>query len=402
MAESRYHFGDMKRNVLLLFPILLAGLASCSSQIDNPEKVALDFGTHIGMDAECLGNSHTTKIVAADLQGLVDRESNFILIAHASSRMDCTCYSDWHDTIFAPYVKRHNLLVYLIEMDEVSGEDKESYGLTLNSLHATLAIFKKGKVKYQKTTANESDPFVTDSHEFAAWMNYRIQMPRAFFVDKAQLDAKYNAYGEFTVYFSRNGCGDCSYFSDNYLREYLAQEGNFSPLYILDCDVEGICFVKGDDGVLYGPASERTWDSANEYQKQAYNMWNAFKQDYGMAESEDNPAGWSTGYVPTLFHINPTGNGKKKGSVIDGAMVIYNDSITDNAITSTYFTKERLELSCLSYLKDSKEIAEENKVLLGKSVPTIEGATGGLARRKATATYHDPIAKAFLDAFIKN
>ena len=351
------------------------------------------------MDKDFRGNSHLSKIDGSELKSLVDDKANFILIAHSSLRDTCTCWSEWHDNVLAPYIKKHNLLVYLVEMSEVSGEGKENYGLKLNAEEATLGIFKDGKLVYQHDTVDQNSAWVSTYQEFADWMNYRIVVPKVFYISLEQLDEKFNGTTEFTIYYSRSGCGDCSYFTNNYFKEYLISNNNVTPSFVLDCDVEGIRYVKGDDGKLYGPSND---ENPNEYQLQASAKWNAFKEDYGMAYADDNVAGWNAGFVPTLFHINPNGRGQKRGDVIDGSMVIYNDKIVENKISDTYFTVERLETEPLGYLKESREIAEENKVLTGKSVGEQGDRKRSVYFHEELAPYHNAIAKAFLDAFIKN
>ena len=116
----------------------------------------------------------------------------------------------------------------------------------------------------------------------------------------------------------------------------------------------------------------------------------------------EEAAGWNSGYVPTLFHINPSSTGEKTGDVIDGAMVLYNDSISENTISSTYFTAERLEEECLAYLKESKTVPEEDKILLGKKVGEQGERKGSVYRHEELSKYHNAIAKAFLDSYLGN
>ena len=387
----------MKKSILFL-PFLLTPLfASCGG--NGLTKVSLTLGTKIDMEAKFEGNSHMSKIDGSMLKSLVDAKQNFVLVAHASERIDCTCYSEWHDDVLAPYIKRHGLLVYLIEMSEVTGEGKENYGLKLNALQATWGIFDSGKLVYQHDTVDQSSPWVSSYRDFADWMDARITYPRMFYISLDELNNKYKSSTPFTIYFSRSGCGDCSYFTDNYLKEYLTKNQTLEEGYVLECDVVGIRYVVGDDGVTYGPSNA---ENANTYQLEAYRMWNSFKAEYGLAYSEDNPAGWDSGYVPTLFHINPSSTGEKTGDVIDGAMVLYNDSISENTISSTYFTAERLEEECLAYLKESKTVPEEDKILLGKKVGEQGERKGSVYRHEELSKYHNAIAKAFLDAYLGN
>ena len=140
------------------------------------------------------------------------------------------------------------------------------------------------------------------------------------------------------------------------------------------------------DGVIY---HKSTSENANAYQKEAQALYDAFKVEYGLDEAMDNPSGYGTGYVPTLYHVNPEGNGKKRGDVIDMSGVFYNDRIEDGKIADTYFTEERLGLESLSYLRDSHV---EIKILLGQEVASYD--------RAGIGAYHDLILNAFLDAAV--
>ncbi|MCR5078555.1 MAG: hypothetical protein K6B65_01345 [Bacilli bacterium] len=390
----------MNKRKLLLPLLALLPLTGCG-QVDHVDPVSMEFGTLIGMEEKMEGYSHLTRIDISDLESKVSSKENFILLAHASVQLTCTCFSEWHDTVFAPYVKKHNLLVYLIELTELTAEGASNYGLKLNSQAATLGIFENGVLKYQHGTSDEKDAWVTSSSEFAAWMNYRVNLPTAMYINKDILDEKYKGTSSFTILYSRATCGDCSYLERNYLREYLSSNKTDS-FYLINCDSVGIRYVVGEDGKTYGPNNK---EGANEYELEAYGMWNDFKVDYGLAYGEDNPAGWSTGYVPTIYHINPdaSGSGRKIGDVIDGAAVLYNDTIDAETLTinSTYFTSERLEIEALSYLKNNKEIDDANKVLTNKKVKEKGDRGNSVWRREETSIYHNPICKAFLDAFAK-
>ena len=106
-----YHIRMFRKPLfLLVLATASSSLLSCG-QIDHPEQVAIEFGTMVGMDAKIEGYSHLTRIDAAELLGKVEAKENFILVAHSATRIDCDCYSNWHDDVLAPYIAKHNLLV---------------------------------------------------------------------------------------------------------------------------------------------------------------------------------------------------------------------------------------------------------------------------------------------------
>ncbi len=390
------------KKLLLLNPLVLSPLLASCGQSSAPRRVNIEFGTMIGMDEKAEGNSHLTRLCQSELASFVAAKKNFILLVHNSMQDTCTCYTEWHDNILVPYIKKHNLLVYVIDLSELKKDGVDNYGLKLFESSETLGIFSDGKLIHQENNSNEKNAWVTSIDEFSAWMDLRIKAPQMFYVNIDQLNGMYQSNKEFTIYFSRSSCSDCAFFESNDLKEYLSSHDGLEASYVLDCDVLGIRGYE-EDGTVYWPSNSI---SASEGQKKAAEQWANFKVEYGLAWSETNASGYSTGMVPTLLHINPEGNGKKTGDVIDAALTVYNDTIDEETLTiaDSYFTQERLaeaESTYFTYLSDSP-IARANKIVKGQKVEPQGERTKSEWRHQEQQKWHKPIASAFLDWTIAN
>ena len=383
----------MRKKLLLLIALAIPAIG-CGETIDDIKPVAIPFGTRIGMDDKVKGESHMSEISYEKFSSLVVDKESFIVMIHSTTNF-CSCWDEFHREVFVPYVKSRGTLVYYVDYQNIEG--KENYGLTVLPNHETIGIFENGKLKYQENNSDQKSEWTTSASYFAQWMDARVSKPKAFYVSKAQLDDFYAARNEFTILFTRSTCPDCAYLETNDLKAWLNAAENPSPLYMIDCDVQGIRYVTDDAGKIYGPSSA---EDASEKQKEAFAQWSSFKEEYGLAYSEENPAGWSTGYVPTIYHINPDGE-NKNGDVIDAAGVFYNDTrlcdsranpSTDTTINNTYFTEARLQLDALQYLRESKVT---NKVLEGIKAD-------GEKRHDAFKPYHYAILDALLTWCIGN
>ena len=360
--------------------MLALGLSACGP---NPaqSKVALRFGSLIGMEAAIAGESQLQRIDYSVFARLVSDEENFLLIVRGSSQ-GCTCFQEWHDEVLSPYIKRNKLLVRIISLDEFrtgnqnkasDPEDplhekaKNQFGVNLVDSSETLCVFRGGELAYQHTNADLDSDWVKKYSVFSEWMNQRIELPRIYYVDEAILDSYYEGNAQFTVYFGRDTCGDCRYLGKTALRRYL--------------DANNV-----EDGIfLYIDFDQ--WRGTDAYQEK--------KDKYGLSQSEKNPAGYETGVFPTLYSVNPD-NGRKTGDVIESAAVFYNESVKDNVVSGSYFTQERLNDASANYLYYLKESSVQTKVLEGLTLPESEAS-----RHERLASYEEPIFQAFLDATVK-
>ncbi len=382
-----------KKLPLFLLGLSLLPLASCNPSLETIEKVVLDYGTIRFDDDEINASkkSHMEEIDLGTLNDLITDKSNFVLLI--GNTFGCSCWTDFHNEVLAPYLLSEHIYLPWISYDEGS-KTLSGMGAEVSKNHETLMIFKEGKIAYQHTTSDANSSWVKDAQTFRSWMNARIEAPRLLTISKDQLDAKYKGSADFSIVFSRSTCPDCSFLVNYDIKEYFANhiKSETIPenyLYLLDCDAEGIRYVKGDDGKIYSPSSE---DDANEYQKQALTQWKSFKAEYGLSYSEANIAGWDEGYVPAVYHIHPDGL-NKTGDVIDYSGIFYNETVDKetSAIASTYFSAERLSTNSLSFIADSNL---EHKTLTGLPLDSTK------TRHEALQVYEQPILNLLLDAIL--
>ncbi len=378
----------LKKPLLALTLPALLLLGGCNPSLETITPVALDMGTIVYDEAEISANSlsHMQEISIGELNDMRSEKKNFLLLV--GNQFDCSCWTAFHDEVMVPYILDNHLLLYWVAY---SGNEAKlgEMGLELSSSHETLAIFKDGEIAYQHTTADTTSSWVKEKKVFAAWMDARIQAPRLLSLSKEQLDKKYEGQEDFSIFFSRSTCGDCSFLERNDIKEYFISNVKDETipenyLYYIDCDQVGIRYVLGEDQKIYTPSS------FGEYGEKASTQWKNFKQEYGLSYSEDNPVGWDEGYVPTIYHIHPS-NGEKTGDVIDFAGVFYNESVEEETITGTYFTSERLELPALDYLSSS---SIKNKALSGLALDQSKD------KHEALREYESPIVETLLDAIL--
>ena len=332
----------------LALPLLLGGMVSCGQE-DAGTPVELRFGSLIGNQAEDpIDNTSQLRFIKkSKLRTLIADKTNFLLLLHGSSDT-CSCYTTWHNEILAPYAKRHKLLIYAITLSEFES-DADYYGLKRVSGYDTLAVFRDGEAVYQKCTDNETDPFVTTYAGFAEWMGKRVKDPKIFYVDEEILDSYYEGNTSFTIYYGRDTCGDCGYLNRTALAAYLDTHDHTDAdfLYI---DFDAYRPSRGDD----------------DYEERMA-IYNEMKAKYGLAWSEDNPAGYGGGAFPTVYYVNPDGV-SYTGDVIEASGVFYNETIDEEGVIhDAYFTKARYEEAkdtYFTYLADSnlskKWIDEDN------------------------------------------
>lgn len=367
----------MQTKPLLLFLSALGCLSMASCGGNNEDvKVKLSFGTMIGLEDKVSVTSHLKWIKKSELNKLVSAEDDFVLLLHGSADT-CTCYTDWHENVLVPYIKRTKLLVYAIDLTEFES-DGEYMGLKRIQGSETLAIFERGKVRYQHSTDNESEGFVTKASDFAAWMDQRCTRPKIFYVDKDILDGFYAGNSPFTIYFGRDLCPDCSYLRYGILRDYLENNDVVDKsLFYIDFDA-------------YRPTR-----GAEDYDEKMV-VYNELKAEYGLAWSEDNPAGYGTGAFPSIFYVNPDG-ASHNGDIIEAAGVFFNETIDEKTgvISNSYFSKERYDeasSSYMTYLKDAN---------LAKPYFDGEVAPEGENRHDRLLGFTKPIFTALMDYCVK-
>lgn len=363
---------NKRLSFLLLSGALLLGMASCGEG-EKTTAVSLDFGTYVGNQATDVINarSQILWIKRSKLNQLVTGKASFLLLLHGSGD-ECTCYTEWHNNCLAPYVKQNKLLVYGIELSEFESES-EYYGVPRHSGAETFCVFEGGTLRYYHDTTNLQDPFVNQYSAFYEWMKQRVSFPKIYTVSTEILEGFYEGNDPFTVYFGRDTCPDCSYLTNTLLRDYLKTT-----------KVVKQNFLYFDFDVFY--AKKDTPEYEGYLQKKA---------EYGLAESEDNPAGMGAGLFPTVYFVQPNGN-DKTGDVIQASGVFFNESVKDSLISGSYFTQERYEDgkdSYLCYLADDVNV--KSKWIEGSPIEVAGKTRDDL--HEALKPFEEPLFKSLLD-----
>lgn len=325
---------------------LVFSLVSCGGNGgEKIQKTPLLFGTKEFVSQEVDSLSHMKKLEDESvLQKMIVGKDNFVLIVmgrgETGNHSTCGCWNRFHEQNIVSFQREFNFLFYYIYSDQLTSP----LGLSLGVEKATIGIFNRGELVAQNSDADEASPFYTSYEAFKTWMLNRIELPRVFFVNKEQLDALYAGSQEFTIYFSRQRCGDCSYMQRGlYSSWYESHLTGVQDSYIIDCDAPGIASIVDENGQIHYR------DEDSEYGQAATEQYNAFKVEYGLAYSSSNPAGYNQGVFPTIFHVNPDGT-NKTGDVIDASGVFFNETIQDGKVTESYFDGSRDNLEIFSYL----------------------------------------------------
>lgn len=374
----------MKRTRLFLLLILpFSFLAnSCSSTV---EAVTIPYGRLY--DEEEYGNSHFKAIGYSDLSSLVSNEDNFFLVVRGAS-VDCLCWTLTRDNL-SKYCKYSNLEVNYMGIDDFSSQDYLSLNLTKNK--STIAVFEKGKVKYQ-CTFSEEDEIGKDYATLASWISTHAKVGSVLSVNKKQLDALYEGEVPFLVGFSRSTCSDCSYLNNHHLRE-LGASSLYKRSYLFDCDIEGVRLYNGKSPDKDG----------SEDEKQAYSNWVAFKDEYGLSNAINEEFGYKEGYVPTFTYNLP--NLGKAEAVRD--MVVWgNDAVSKDGdtykISDSYFSSTRTnEFLSDETILEKAGVSKTNLVGLTLKEDEVNDYGGFYAwSHEASAVYEDPLLTAFFSFYL--
>lgn len=317
-------------------------------------------------------------ISTSTLQSYVDRGYNFALVVY-EPYSDCTCWTTFQSTL-RKYMKATNILFYGIHMSDLEASE-EKFGLKLSSGNETVAIFRDGKVKAQKNSADSNDKFTSDIDTFSAWMEQNVHNSDMLFVTPEQLDGLFDGDSRFTLYIDRESCGDCSYLNSHYLKDWNAKDRNRS--YVIDTDVEGIRLKDG---------------------KLDAEQWSAWKASMGMSASGNDEYGYGEGYTPSFYHYDPNlmvdGD---RGSAIFDAAVYFNDTIEKTAdgyvVADSFYSEERA--TNLAHLADESDNVLKGLKLDASDVNEIDTGNGMYYawKNESAAKYHDKLLNLFLDFY---
>ena len=383
---------------LFLMPLLLSlgALSSCNPPAkDGEKKVALSFSRHFGVDSLAEGyddpnvlfhgfdekverngvSKMEKRYIASEMevQAMLDKKANFIIASVPD--FTCLCWKNFVKETFSTVIVDLKADVYVI--DAKTAIKNEAWGIQTSGNDPVLAIMSNGKAAYQTALKEKSD-LVTNKKKLSLWIENRATFSQMYWVNEESEVQSLRNKGGALFYYGRTSCSDCTYFETNFLFDYLAEKGKKlqSPLYYIDCDSEGRRFKNGELD---------------------QEQWNAYKASHNLAESEDNPAGYGTGYVPTLMKMSAYKEGEEpKVELMD---VYFNDSVKkiENGhyvVEKSFFSSARNDASYLRYLGKSDYTVLEG-LDLGEC--SEEGMEAYYWYRDKLATYHNRYATYFLD-----
>lgn len=364
---------DMKKTLaLLLAPLLMGGLAGCSSA-SSLDKVAITFGraydSSLNEASDYSVEQHFDEILLSDLNSMVSDQKNFILLVYDKDST-CACWGDLSKKI-DEFMEDHDARIFSIQFSLINGHE-DDYGMSLSTGNNTIAIFEDGEVKYQYVTVSSGEP-LSEGTAFEEWMMERVYFTNFNYISLSQLQALFKGeQGEFTVYFARSTCGDCTYVENHFLKDFLSTPLKNS-IYAIDCDVAGIRY--------------------NEEGKYDEEQWTAFKDQYGLSSTINELYGYGTGYVPTFIRYLPSTGSDYALSVKD--MAVYLNDVVDGEslkVTSSYYDETRIgNNEFLEYVEEGTA-----KVLVGQAVEASDIDENGKWKKESAALYHDPLLTAFL------
>lgn len=345
-----------KAAVLLIVSMLVPVLSGCENKPN--ELVYIPYGQLYDKDIDKNGEvdlqKHLTLLSNESFENKIKEKDSFFLVSY-DKNSDSESISKFK-TAFSSYLEISNAPAFYVAPG--------SNGITLTEGEASLFLYKEGKKLYSRETKGKEDSF-NSLGGITSWMDERASISDMLYLNESQLDCLFEGKDQFTVGFIREGCQDCIYLKENVLYDYNKSHNNAS--YIIDCDY----------------------------------LSEGFKDKYGLTASSNEDYGYETGYVPTFVRYAPT-KGAKAEAIVDAAVYL-NDTVSfvdgEYKVTKSYYSDTRKEL--LGFFGNSviKDEVLEGKTLNEESVTKVNDNLYVWKRNEA-AKYHDPIIKAFLDAYV--
>lgn len=344
----------MKNLARFLLPIVILGstnLVGCKNKEDK--RTLLSFG-----DVHTDGYK---SITVDELSNAIINKESFIVVINTET---CGCWDKFEPNL-AKYVKDNKLLCYKVSANDFLHLPMNNrYGLSeVTSSTITFAIFEQGNLK-QSLNTNKNSDIMYEYKNFEKYMNETIVLPKAFFIEKDDVNIIKESGKNAIIYFERNGCGDCNTLNPTILYSYIKNNPSMNNIYVLDCQ-------------------DYYRKSTDPY----FENYVAFKNEMGMA-IENNPVyGFGSGVFPFFSFI--------ENKEYKSGCVIYNDELETvdgkTTIKNSYYTTERNEV--LDYT---------DVVLQGKEIPESELQTNAYGFKSWSYEFqnkcYEGILKSFLDA----
>ena len=112
---------------------------------------------HFALSIRTNGNKQETTYLTpySTLKTLVERQESFVLVNVPS--FSCLCYSEFRDHCLLPYMKEHNLRIYLMRQSDLEGVDANNrFGIN-GASDPLVCLFSKGKIIAQKEAKTGED-----------------------------------------------------------------------------------------------------------------------------------------------------------------------------------------------------------------------------------------------------
>ena len=358
----------MIKKSLLVFSIISLGisglfLTGCKEEEDS--KVCLTYGHIYKEDIESI--TSLPELNYEDLKSKIAHQDSFLLAMYNST---CSCWTDF-GPVLTEFINKYHVNVEYIEVTQVQNQS-EKYGLhTVKGDMPSISIFRKGLLVDQQVYGINDTKIFRDVSHFESYIDSKVYLPKMYYVEKDYLDDLFNSNQTFNLYVGRSECPDCQALDKNVLRVWNEEVKTVNDnLYIFD--------IQSYYASSYAGSTE---EEIAAYQ--------ALKDYLGLSNKNNTNLGYETGMVPTLQ--------RRTGSSITDMAVLYNDSINkDTKKVVSYFTSDRVEK--MHFMNKGNF----TKVLNGMSLSDEQVANWRSSYRDEFYTkYHDPIAKAFLNTYVK-
>lgn len=356
-----------------ILPITLLTICMCSTLLTSCNKndtPKLTYGSLIAQDSYGLGGVGGYHLTYAQLKEKMKNKETMLVVIFPGLESTCGCWITFQRVI-KRYIENTNNKVYCINyFDMVASND--TYGFEGYSDSPTFHIVHNESIIFKSSYKNDSHDIYTSENLLKQTVDKYVTSPSMYEISLNEIEEVAN-YETSRIFFSRSTCGDCNYVIPNLLVPYFNSSTSNERLYIFDMDA-----LRSNQDV---------------YQN--------FKDNYGLSYVGNETYGYGVGYVPTFQYL--------ENGAIKSAAVYFNDTVVKTGdgqyeVITSYYTEDRL--NNLSYLKDSNV---ENKILEGLKlgsddvfeIPMENDETYIGWHKEKAAKYHDPILTSFLDSCFK-
>jgi len=158
-------------------------------------------------------NSSCIEINKEQLEDKIEND-DFILYIYTDG---CTSCFSFETYILNNYIEETSADIYKISYTQIDGLISTSKRMQTNP---RIIIFKDGKI-YQQVNYTSNEKVFTDLNKFKTYIEKYCVISSLKEVNYSQLQDLLNDNTDKIIYYHWSSCGDCTYFENNYLKEYL-------------------------------------------------------------------------------------------------------------------------------------------------------------------------------------